>query len=126
MDHSHLRLFDPQGSEGHEHVAHEHVAHEPIALEPIALEPNADDRATRQPRSRELFTREPSPTVAFARVVGEARVAVSVGELLPVLAEAWESRRAWLGDFASDRVIVSQDLYEILLAYKRIKQSKAA
>lgn len=65
-------------------------------------------------------------TVHFTRVVGEARVAVSVSDLLPVLAEAWESKRAWLHDFSNDRVIVSQDLYEVLLAYKRYKHADAA
>ena len=65
-------------------------------------------------------------SVSFTRVVGEARVAVSVGDLLPILADAWETKRAWLHDFSSDRVIVSQDLYEVLLAYKRLGHSKAA
>jgi len=60
------------------------------------------------------------------RVVGEARVAVAVGDIIPLLAEAWQSKRAWLSDFASERVIVSQDLYEVLLAYKRVSQDKAA
>jgi hypothetical protein len=65
-------------------------------------------------------------TVTFTRVVGEARVAVTVGDLLPLLADAWESKRAWLHDFSADRVIVSQDLYEVLLAYKRLRHTKAA
>ena len=63
--------------------------------------------------------------VTYSRVVGEARVAVSVGDLMPILAEAWESRRAWLGDFSHDRIIVSQDLYEIMLAYKRLNKAAA-
>lgn len=91
MDHSHLRLFDPDRSE------------------------------TRQsPHNNSERT-----TVTYSRVVGEARVAVSVGDLMPILAEAWESRKAWLGDFQQDRVIVSQDLYEVLLAYKRLNKSAA-
>jgi len=64
-------------------------------------------------------------TVSYSRVVGEARVAVSVGELMPLLAEAWATKRAWVHDFDSDRIIVSQDLYEVLLAYKRMGLSKA-
>lgn len=65
-------------------------------------------------------------TIHYSRVVGEARVAVAVGDLLPLLAEAWQSKRAWLNDFSNDRVIVSQDLYEVLLAYKRYKHADAA
>jgi hypothetical protein len=73
-----------------------------------------------------IATKSEKSTVTFARVVGEARVAVSVGDLLPLLAEAWTSKRAWLNDFSADRVIVSQDLYEVVLAYKRLSHTKAA
>lgn len=62
----------------------------------------------------------------MTRVVGEARVALSVADLLPLLADAYASKRAWLNDFAEDRVIVSQDLYEVVLAYKRLRNDKAA
>ncbi len=91
MDHSHLRLYDPNGSE----------------------------HAQSSTKSSERTA------VTYSRVVGEARVAVSVGDLMPILAEAWESRRAWLGDFSQDRVIVSQDLYEVMLAYKRLNKTAA-
>lgn len=64
--------------------------------------------------------------VMMTRVVGEARVALSVADLLPLLADAYASKRAWLNDFADDRVIVSQDLYEVVLAYKRLRNDKAA
>ena len=63
----------------------------------------------------------PKVETTMHRVVGEARVAVSVGDLLPLLADAWQTKRAWLHDFSGDRVIVSQDLYEVLLAYKRMR-----
>lgn len=93
MDHSHLRLFNPKGSE------------------------------PAQPQTKPITPSTERSTVTYSRVVGEARVAVSVGDLMPILAEAWESRRAWLGDFSNDRVIVSQDLYEIMLAYKRLTKA---
>lgn len=100
MAHSHLRLFNPNGSE------------------PATSQTKPDGSAS------ESSTGQRS-AVTYSRVVGEARVAVSVGDLMPILAEAWESRRAWLGDFSQDRVIVSQDLYEILLAYKRLNKTAA-
>jgi hypothetical protein len=99
MDHSHLRLFNPNGSEQTAQTQLTSPTNEPL-----------------KERSSERTA------VTYSRVIGEARVAVSVGDLLPILAEAWESRRAWLGDFSSDRVIVSQDLYEIMLAYKRLSK----
>ncbi len=95
MDHSHLRLYNPNGSEPRQ-----------SPTTPPSHNPKSSDR----------------PSVTYSRVIGEARVAVSVGDLMPILAEAWESRRAWLGDFSNDRVIVSQDLYEIMLAYKRLNK----
>jgi hypothetical protein len=97
MDQSHLKLFDPDGSDARQTVS-------------AAAGGRTSERAS----------------VSLTRVVGEARVAVSVGDLLPLLADAWESKRAWLHDFSSDRVIVSQDLYEVLLAYKRLRHAKAA
>jgi hypothetical protein len=96
MDQSHLKLFDPHGRNASDHFS--------------------------KPASQAAE----KSTVSYTRIVGEARVAVSVGDLLPLLADAWETKRAWLHDFSSDRVIVSQDLYEVLLAYKRLRQSKAA
>ncbi len=90
--------------------------HSPLKLFDPRGKQAHDDKATASAKT----------SVAYARVVGEARVAVSVGDLLPLLAEAWESKRAWLHDFSGDRVIVSQDLYEVLLAYKRLNPAKAA
>ena len=101
MDHSHLRLFNPNGSQSPESTT------------------KSTERSSERTSER---TSERSAAVTYSRVVGEARVAVSVGDLMPILAEAWESRRAWLGDFSNDRVIVSQDLYEIMLAYKRLNK----
>jgi hypothetical protein len=84
------------------------------------FDPRGNDAQDAFPKTAE------KSSVSFTRVVGEARVAVSVGDLLPLLADAWEKKRAWLHDFSGDRVIVSQDLYEVLLAYKRLTHSKAA
>ena len=117
MDRSHLKPFNPHGSQGPdadrasaENVCTQRVSAERVGTERVSTEEACGEKAT----------------VQFARVIGEARVAVSVGDLLPLLAEAWQSKRAWLHDFSSDRVIVSQDLYEVLLAYKRYKHASAA
>ncbi len=107
MDHSHLRLFNPNGSEP--------------CPSPTISNPRANNSTESLAVDKPTAARADRPAVTYSRVVGEARVAVSVGDLMPILAEAWESRRAWLGDFSNDRVIVSQDLYEIMLAYKRLK-----
>ncbi|MGN6545446.1 MAG: hypothetical protein ACTHK7_10400 [Aureliella sp.] len=112
MDRSHLKLFNPHGSQcpDADRASAEKVCAQRANTERVCAEETTAEKAT----------------VQFARVIGEARVAVSVGDLLPLLAEAWQSKRAWLHDFSSDRVIVSQDLYEVLLAYQRYKHASAA
>lgn len=53
-------------------------------------------------------------------------VTVSVGDLVPLLVDAWETDRTWLRDFSKDEVSVSEDLYEVLLAYHQIRRCEAA
>ncbi len=52
-------------------------------------------------------------------------VAVPLGEILPLLAEAHASRRTWLGDFSREAVQISADLYEVLLAYQHYRRPGA-
>lgn len=52
-------------------------------------------------------------------------VTVSLGEILPLLAEAVRSERTWLRDFAADDVTISTDLYEVILAYQHFRRPSA-
>lgn len=52
-------------------------------------------------------------------------VAVSLQEVLPLLADAVNSRRTWLNDFADDKITLSTDLYEVLLAYQHFRRPSA-
>jgi hypothetical protein len=65
--------------------------------------------------------------VAEAPAKGGAKneVTVSVGEVLPLLAEAVASRRTWLRDFENDPLTISADLYEVLLAYQYFRRPSA-
>ncbi len=45
-------------------------------------------------------------------------VTVSLGDVFPLLADALESDRSWLRDFEDDEVTISNDLYEMLMAYR--------
>jgi hypothetical protein len=38
--------------------------------------------------------------------------------VLPLLADAVNSRRTWLMDFSNDEITISADLYEVILAYQ--------
>lgn len=68
---------------------------------------------------------ESSTTVRTASRVGNATVTVNVGEVLPLLADAVNSQRTWLGDFEDDQITISADLYEVLLAYQYYRHPAA-
>lgn len=68
---------------------------------------------------------EESLGVRSAPVVDPNQITVSVGEVLPLLADALESRRTWLRDFADDEMRISADLYEVLLAYRHYRRPSA-
>ncbi|HUS40845.1 MAG TPA: hypothetical protein VMX74_15435 [Pirellulales bacterium] len=52
-------------------------------------------------------------------------VTVPFGRIMPLLAEAAESKRTWLEDFGDDEVTISEDLYEVILAYQHYRRPSA-
>lgn len=70
-----------------------------------------------RPRLR-LFTGDGESTA-----IVEPQVSVRLGEITRVLADAVQSKRRWLHDFADDEVQISEDLYEILSAYSHLRPS---
>ena len=52
-----------------------------------------------------------------------AGITVSLREISDVLAEAVTSRRTWLQDFADDPIQIPNDLYDVLVAYRRLRKS---
>ena len=52
-------------------------------------------------------------------------VTVPLGRIMPLLAEAAESKRTWLDDFGDDDVTISEDLYEVILAYQHYRRPSA-
>ena len=59
-----------------------------------------------------------SPRCGKATAAGAQTVTMPMGEILPLLADAVNSRRTWLQDFADDQITISSDLYEVILAYQ--------
>ena len=53
-------------------------------------------------------------------------VSVPLAEILPLLADAVNNHRTWLADFADDEVTISNDLYEIILAYQHFARPSAS
>jgi hypothetical protein len=50
------------------------------------------------------------------------RVAVRLGEVAELLADAVRSDRTWLYDFQDDEITVSSDLFEVLEAYRLLRR----
>jgi hypothetical protein len=64
------------------------------------------------------------PTIARNNV-GKPCITAPLSEVLPLLADAVNSRRTWLSDFEDDEITLSADLYEVLLAYQYYRRPSA-
>jgi hypothetical protein len=60
-----------------------------------------------------------------AKADAKDTVTVSLGEVLPLLADAVRNERTWLGDFEEDPITISTDLYEVILAYQHYRRPSA-
>ena len=56
---------------------------------------------------------------------GARQVRVTLGEILPILADAVASNRTWLTDFEAYELTVSSDLYDVLQAYRHFRRPGA-
>ncbi|MEI6240538.1 MAG: hypothetical protein WCR51_09115 [Planctomycetia bacterium] len=52
-------------------------------------------------------------------------VRTTLGEILPLLADAVASNRTWLTDFEADEVTISSDLHDVLQAYRHFRRPGA-
>jgi len=52
-------------------------------------------------------------------------VRTTLGEILPLLADAVASQRTWLTDFATDEITISSDLHDVLQAYRHFRRPVA-
>ena len=59
---------------------------------------------------------------SLPRIEGDT-VLLKFGEILPLLLDAVRSKRTWLDDFENDEIRISNDLYDILMAYKHFRPS---
>ena len=64
------------------------------------------------------------PTAEFDDVPpAEPGVRIRLGELLPLVAMAQRMHFVWLQDFLDDEVCVTEDLYDILRAFRAYRPS---
>ena len=66
-----------------------------------------------------------SQVKAAATQVAQHNVTLPLSEILPLLADAYNSQRTWLRDFGNDEVSLSSDLYEVILAYQHCRRPSA-
>jgi hypothetical protein len=69
-----------------------------------------------QPNQLNLATVQPS---------SEQSVRITLGEVLPLLADAVVSNRTWLTDFKDDEISISSDLHDVLMAYRHFRRPVA-
>jgi hypothetical protein len=68
-----------------------------------------------QPRLR-LFTGEEEDSFD-----APSMMTISFGELMQIVDDAVRSNRSWLNDFDHDDVVITEDLYEVLTEYLRLR-----
>ena len=71
------------------------------------------------------FSESRSPSID-SLPVNSSTVAVSLADMVPLLLHASRNNRSWLNDFADDVVEITQDLYEVLVAYQNLIVNRAA
>ncbi len=77
-------------------------------------------------RSLRVYTEPDVETMACATLpMRDTGVRISLGEVLPLLADAVASDRTWLKDFADEDITVSSDLYDVLQAYRHFRRPGA-
>lgn len=76
-----------------------------------------------QPYLRVYFGPEDGDNQAILSGSAESqpKLTVPLGEILPALVDAVNSRKAWIHDFADEPVTISTDLFEVLLAYQELR-----
>ncbi len=77
------------------------------------------------PRLRVFFGPDETQATPASTVGAQVQnqVTVTLGDVLPLLLDAIETKRIWLKDFEEDKITFSSDLYEVLLAYQNMRST---
>ena len=65
-----------------------------------------------------LYTGDETPETPAA----EQKVTIRLADLISVLSDAAQGRRAWLRDFRNDEVQISADLFDVLSTYWNMRR----
>ncbi len=63
------------------------------------------------------------PRVAENEEAPPASIRIRLGDLFPLLVQAHRGNYLWLNDFEDDEICVTEDLYEILQAFRSYRPS---
>jgi hypothetical protein len=79
-------------------------------------------------RGAETRTKQTSSSILAAEssMLSQAEpdtIRVRLGDVLPVLQASNSARLAWVHDFHDDPVVITKDLYEVLLTYRRLNNA---
>ncbi|MBY0523744.1 MAG: hypothetical protein K2R98_10120 [Gemmataceae bacterium] len=64
-----------------------------------------------------------SPEDSSCTGVSQPTVRISLEDLLPLIALAQKNGFVWLQDFIDDEVVITEDLYEVLQAFRSYRPS---
>ncbi|ADB14747.1 hypothetical protein Psta_0050 [Pirellula staleyi DSM 6068] len=78
--------------------------------------PSETGSATSQPTAS---PRSGNPALDALPTGPQLTVTLSLGEMLPTIIDALCRGRGWVEDFRDDKITISRDLYEVLLAYQQ-------
>ena len=76
-------------------------------------------------RLRVYYGPEAHLAAATEKSTRQDSVTVPLAEVFPLLMDAIDNQRTWLSDFEDDDVTISNDLYEVLLAYQHCRRPSA-
>lgn len=73
------------------------------------------------PPDSPLASKAPEPT--GVTIHPSNNVTVRVRDIMPALQQSSGNRLAWVTDFADDPVVITRDLYDVLLTFQRMNRA---
>lgn len=64
-----------------------------------------------------------APTETTSEPEAPGTIKLHLGDLLPLVASVLDGNYSWLDDFLEDEVTITEDLYEVLIAFSRYRPS---
>jgi hypothetical protein len=89
----------------------------------FGLESDPPSKQDFSPKSTALSRKNVLAVHADPAVAPGPKVRVRLGDFLPLLMAASQDNRMWIDDFSDDLMEVTQDLYEVAIAYGSMRRA---